>query len=162
MSWSTWIKSSSRLKEARRYMACGLIGLFVAAFGTNVWLTYLYIGTRPMAPNVALGLVRPRNNHGAYYYLSATESASVTLAFWGGWLAIMLVFIIVPKDFIIPPPQTPRWVTHVSASFKTGLEEFSFAYFAIMISALLISFAVIFLFGQRLAHFAAVHGVSAN
>jgi hypothetical protein len=162
MSWSTRIRSSSRFKEARRYVACSLIGLFMAAFGTNLWLTYLYIGTRPMAPNMALGLVHPLNDHGTYYYLSATELASVTLAFWCGWLAIMLVFIIVPKDFLIPPPQAPRWVTHVSASFKTGLEEFSFAYFAVMISALLVSIAVIFLFGQNLAQFAAANGAIAH
>jgi hypothetical protein len=148
------------MKEARRYAACVLIGLFIATFGTNLWLTNLYIGTRPMVPDVTLGLVYPLNNHGSYHYLSATESASVTLAFWCGWLAIMLVLIIVPKDFIIPPPQTPRWITHVSASFKTGLEEFSLAYFAIVVSALVIWIFIIFLFGHVIAQFAASHGVS--
>ncbi len=151
--------SSPRVREVRRYLASGLIGVFMAAFGTNIWLTHSYIGTRPRIPNAALGLVYPLNNHGTYYYLSATELASVKLAFWCGWLTVMLVVVVVPKDFIIPPPQTPRWVTHVSVHFKTGLEEFSLSYFAIMVSALVVSLAAISLFGRDLAQVAAVYGI---
>jgi len=159
MSQSTRAGLPARTSEIRRYVACGLIGFFMATFGTNFWLTNSYIGSRPRTPDIVLHLVYPMNDHGTYYYLSATESASLKLAFWGGMIAILLVVIVVPKDFIIPPPQTPRWITHVSASFRTGLEEFSLGYFAIMISALLASVAAIYLFGQEVAQFAAAHGI---
>jgi len=71
----------------------------------------------------------------------------------------MFVLIIVPKDFIIPPPQTPRWITYVSASFKTGLEEFSLGYFISMLLALVVSIAAIVLFGNEIALFAIAHGI---
>jgi hypothetical protein len=58
-------RSSPGIREVRRYVATGLIGVFIAAFGTNLWLTYSYIGTRPRTPNAALGLMYPLNNHGA-------------------------------------------------------------------------------------------------
>src|SRR5215470_15507001 len=97
-----------QMRELRRYIVCALFGFFVAALGTNIWLFYKYIGTRPLVPNPTMVLVHPLNNHGTYHYLSATESASVTLAFNAALLAILVAFIIAPKEFIIPPPNTPR------------------------------------------------------
>lgn len=70
-----------------------------------------------MVLDPALGFVHPLNNHGTHYYLSAMGPVSLTLAVWCGWPALMLVFVLLSKDFGVPPRNTPRWVTHVSAVF---------------------------------------------
>ncbi len=150
------------MREARRYVASILLGLVIANTGTNFWLTYKYIATRPTVPDKTLGLIHPLNNHGTYYYLTTIESASVNLTFWLAWFVFMLVLIVVPKDFLIPPPSTPRWVSRVSASFRTGLEQFKLGYFAAMAAGFLMSIAICILFGADLVRFAIAHGVVAH
>ncbi len=69
------------------------------------------------------------------------------------------MLVIVPKDSIIPPPQTPRWITYVSVTFKTGLEEFSPRYFVTMVLAFAVSILANFLFGRDLAQVAAEYRI---
>jgi hypothetical protein len=153
---------SFKMTELRRDIACVLVGFFIANFGTTLWLTNLYIATRPATPNPSLGLIFALNVHGSLHYLTRIESASVTLTFWCGWIAFVVLVIVVPKYFIIPPPKTPRWITYVSASYKTGLEQFSLRYFTIMLLALLVSVALMILFGKDFAQFAISHGIAAS
>jgi hypothetical protein len=149
---------SSKTHQIRRYIACVLLGFVVANFITTTWLTYKYIGTRPTHPDPSLGWIYPFKNHGAYYYLSETELSSVTLTFWTEWYSTLLIIIIIPKQFRVSPADTRRWVTHLSASFRTGLEEFKFGYFATMLAGLLSTIGVFILFGSELAQFAIGHG----
>jgi hypothetical protein len=156
------IAGSLNVQEIRRYIACVLFGFSPATFSTDLWLFSKYVKTRPLVPNYVLGLTHPLNNHGTYYYLSAVESASVDLAFWAGWIALFVATIVVPKEFVTPPPNTPGWVTHISSRFKTGLEKFKFSYFMTTLMSFLICIAMIILFGAEIVQFAIALGLAPN
>ncbi len=156
------ILSSITLKEVRRHISCAFLGFFLANFGTTLWLTNLYIATKQIHPDIVAGLVHRFNDHGTYYYVSATESAAVILTFWCGWCALLIVLVVVPKEFTLPPPQAPRWVNRVSVRFKTGLENFRLSYFVTTVLALVVSIALIVFAGARIALFAASHGIVAG
>ena len=114
----------------RRVLTALLIGMFLASLGAVFWQTAHLIAIRPTTPQPALGFVVPFNYGGNFYYLTRAEHARFMLSFWSGRCLFLLVIIAAPKDFVPPPPGTPRWITYISAQASTGLEEFSWFYLA--------------------------------
>lgn len=145
--------------QLRTYFAIVLAGIFAASFAAHLWLFYWYIAHRPAMPRPDLGLVYPLSNHGTYYYLSAVESEELALLFWCAFVAIMLLFIVVPKKFLPPPAQIPRWIGWVSVAFKTGLEDLSRRDCLILGASFLLCLTLIVLAGHGMAQLALSFGM---
>ena len=135
---------STRAAEIRRYIACALIGYYLASFGATLWLDHHYVASRPRQPDPAAGLVHPFNEHGTYYYITASESAAATLSFWTAWTILLVVFLVVPKG----------------RNWTTGLEDFRTDYFVVTLIAVLLSIGLIVFVGPTVASYAAYRGIA--
>lgn len=78
------------------------------------------------------------------------------MAFMAGFL---LTLAIVPKDFILPPPGTPRWITHVGATAKTDLGNPSRRLMTIFLFSLAFYLVVIILAARSIAGFVVSQGI---
>jgi len=74
-------------------------------------------------------------------------------------LSILAAAIIVPKEGILPPPGTPKWVTYLSARAKTDLSHPNRRQTFLFLCAAGSWLAVIWLFGSSIARFVVSHGV---
>jgi hypothetical protein len=141
---SELMPKSSRAAEMRRYIACALIGYYFANFGTTLWLDHYYVESRPRQPDPAAGLVHSFNEHGAYYFVTASEAAAEALSFWGAWISLLLAFLILPR----------------SKNWRTGLEDFRTDYFAVTLIAVLLSVGLIVFAGPGIASYASSRGIT--
>ncbi len=145
--------------QSRRRTAAAIFGIPFACFPIYLWLFYFYFGTRPKNPHPELGLVHSLNNHGTYVFISDTESTGLALLMYMCFAAIALFILVVPKEFILPAPGTPRWITKISGSFKTGLEHPSKELYFIMLGSVAISAAFIWAAGSPIVDYIVTHGV---
>ena len=72
-------------------------------------------------------------------------------------IGLGLAIAVVPKEFMLPPVGTPRWLTYVSASAK--LDPWSSDTIFLWLGFLLIWLAVIWSGGPRIVDFLTSHGV---
>ncbi|HXL98301.1 MAG TPA: hypothetical protein VN932_00105 [Rhizomicrobium sp.] len=110
-------------RSVRTDIAAALISVCGPSFGTYLWLFYAYFSSHPSRPDGGRGFVHPLDNHGAYVFISDAEATGLSLLmvlFVVGFIGALLV---VPKEPVIPPPSTPRWITYVGGRYKTGLDE---------------------------------------
>jgi len=130
-----------------------LIGYFIASLEASLWLDHKYISSRPEQSDPTKGLVHLFDDNGRRLYITHPERAEAALAFWGFCLAGVAVVIIVPKEFEFTPASggTLRRITHI----RTGLEEFRWAYIAILLASTLCSALLIVVAGPAIAGFVA-------
>jgi hypothetical protein len=146
-------------REIRNYIAAAILALCPASFGVNLWLFFGYFSSRPPQPHPELGLVYVLNNHGSYVYISATEStglAMLMIAFFAGFFGAIA---LVPKEAILPPPGTPRWITRISAQFDIFIGTPKRRLMIIFYCALICYLAIIYVAGPSIAEFVVSHGV---
>lgn len=149
-------------RELRNRVAAALGGLLPASFGTHLWLFFFYVAYRPKVPNPELGLVHPLNDHGSYVFISGAESTGLTLLTYIFFAAIVLSLVIVPKDFLLPPPGTPRWITWISGRAKTDLARPSRSLKLIFFASIAFWTALIWLVGAAAVGFVNSHGIVLN
>jgi hypothetical protein len=102
-------------RRLRNDIAAVMFALFIAGFVTHLYLFEKYFYLRAASqPNPALGLVYPLNNHGAYAYLSATESTGMALLWRICFAAFLAAVVVTPKDWVKKDNMQP-WITHASA-----------------------------------------------
>jgi len=66
---------------------------------------------------------------------------------------------IVPKEFITPAPGTPKWMTYVTASFRTDLARPDRRLKIVMTCAAAIYLALIVMAGPIFTRFLVSHGM---
>ena len=143
----------------RRVLTALLLGMFLASFAALFWQTFHLIAIRPTTPRPALGFVVPFDYGGTFYYLTGVEHACFMLSFRSCQYLFLLVIIAVPKDFVLPPPGTPRWISYVSAHARTGMEEFNWFYLAAVGMGAGVWGGVAVAAGDAIARFALRHGL---
>lgn len=146
-------------RQIRNQLATATFALCFASFGTYLWLFFSYFSSRPRQPHPELGLVHVLNNHGSYVYISAAESTGLAMLMIAFFVGFCLTFAIVPKEAILPPPGTPRWLTYVSAQYNTDLAEPTRRLKAIFCCALISYLGIFYLAGSSIADFVVRHGV---
>jgi hypothetical protein len=146
-------------KQARTRAAAAIIGAAPASFVVQMWLFFSYFESRPKEPHPELDLVHALNNHGSYVFISDAEATGLALLMYVFIIAFGLTILIVPKEFKLPPPGTPRWVTKVNASFKTGLEKPSTELTLIFLGSMTFTAAAIWFSGPAIVHFFVTHGL---
>ena len=134
-------------RSTRNDIASAIVALCPASFGTFTWLFYSYFSTHPTKPNVQLGFVHALNNHGSYVYLSDAESTGLVLLAIAFVIAFFGSLAIVPKDPILPSLGTPRWLTYVSGSAHTDLENPTHRLKMIFLGSFVFYLAVIYFLG---------------
>jgi hypothetical protein len=102
-------------RQTRTRVAAAIIAIAPPSFVIQLWLFFSYFDSRPKEPHPELGFVRALNNHGSYVFISDAEMTGLALLMYVFITALGLALLIVPKEFQLPPPGTPRWVTKVSA-----------------------------------------------
>lgn len=117
--------SSNMKRQARTYTAAVLFALMVASFATHTFLffSYFYFSGKPHEPTPEFGLVHALENHGSRVYLTDFEFTGLTLLMIRGIAGLFLSVAIVPKEFLLPPPGTPTWITKISFRAKTDLDQ---------------------------------------
>jgi hypothetical protein len=146
-------------RSARNDIASAISALSLASFGIFLGLAISYISARPTEQNIELGLVNVLKNHGTKVYISDTESTWLCLLLWTFFATFMATLVIVPKDFIVPPPATPRWITHVSARWRTDLSNPTPRLKVIFLCSLVFSLAAIYFIGPAVAGLLIARGV---
>jgi hypothetical protein len=96
---------------------------------------------------------------GGYLYISDVEATGFMLLMFAFFLGFGATMAIVPKEFIPPAPGTPRWMTYVSASFKTDLARPDQRLKIVMACSAAVHLAVIIMAGPILARFLVSHGI---
>jgi len=71
-----------------------------------------------------------------------------------------LTVAIVPKEFVLPPANSPRWLTYVSGRAK--IDPPSVETQTIMLISLFACFAMIWFAGSAIVDFAVSHGIVLN
>jgi len=94
--------------------------------------------------------MRPLNNHGSYVFISDAESTGLALLIYAFIMALGFTILVAPKEFQLPPPGTPRWLTRVSARFKTDLEKPSIELTIIFLCSLACSTVLIWFGGPSI------------
>src|SRR3954462_652344 len=112
-------------RAARNYIACAAGGLCLASFSTYLILFFHYFSSHPAEPDLSRGLVYSLNNHGSYVYLSNGEATGLGLLGIAFVVGFLTGIVAVPKESILPLRGTPRWLTYVSATYRTDLANSS-------------------------------------
>ncbi len=146
-------------RSSRNAVASAAVALCPASFGARLYLFYSDLSSRPQSPNPELGFVQSLNNHGSYVYVTDAESTGLALLSMAFMAGLLLALAIVPKDFILPPRGTPKWLTYVSAAAKTDLANPSKRLMTIFLSSLAFYLAVIILAGLSIADFLVSKGI---
>jgi hypothetical protein len=146
-------------RSVRNAIASAIIALCPVSFCARSYLFDTYLSSRPRSPNLDLGFVQPLNSHGTYVYLTDVEATGMEMlriAFFTGFL---LAIAIVPKDFVLPPRGTPKWVTYVGAAFKHDLGNPSLRLWMIFLCSTAVYLAVVTLAGNSIARFIVSRGI---
>jgi hypothetical protein len=146
-------------REIRNCIAAAVVALCPASFGTFLWLFFGYFSSRPSQPHPELGLVYALNNHGSYVYISTTESTGLAMLMIAFVVGFFVTIAIVPKEAILPPPGTPRWITRISAQFDIFIGTPKRRLMIIFYCALICYLAIIYVAGPSIAEFVVSHGV---
>jgi hypothetical protein len=146
------------IRQIRTRIAAAIAGVLPASFVIHMWLFISYFDSHPREPNPELGLMRPLNNHGSYVFISDAESTGLALLIYAFIMAFGFMILVVPKEFQLPPPGTPRWLTRVSARFKTDLEKPSIELTIIFLGSLACFTVLIWLGGRSIVEFFVANG----
>jgi hypothetical protein len=146
----------------RNRIAAATSAIFVAAFCFYLWLFFSAFASRPKSSHPQFGLIHPLNNHGSYVYISDFDVTSLGLLKIVCVLSLILSIAIVPKDILLPPQGTPRWLTYVSASAKTDLTRPSRPLKVIFAGSLFLTAIIIVLTGPAIVGFAVSRGLIVN
>jgi hypothetical protein len=147
-------------RKIRNYIGILFFVSAPIAFVTHLMLFFRYMTYRPTSPQPELGLIYLLNNHGSYFYLNSTESASLRLLQWAVVACAILGISIVPKKIILPPSSTPRWHAYLSARFRTDFDRPSWERAGVVVASLFLASALIFLIGPRVVAFALSLGMN--
>jgi hypothetical protein len=145
-------------RSFRTTAALALLAVCPASFVTALWLFYSYFSFHPTRPNAAHGFVHALNNHGAYVYLSDTESTGLALLSNVFFVGLLGAFAIFPKDPTLAPPGTARWLTHFYVA-KKDLDNPPPRLKVIFLCFILFYLAVIFFAGPSIVHFVVSRGI---
>jgi hypothetical protein len=145
-------------RSTRNDIASAAIALCPVSFSVRLYLFYSYLSSRPRSPNSELGFVRPLNNHGSYVYLTDVESTGLALLFIAFFAGFALALAIVPKDFVLPPSGTPKWITHLGATFRHDLSHPSRRLVNIFLFSAALYLTAIILIGNSIASFVVSQG----
>jgi hypothetical protein len=138
-------------KSLRNNIAAATAALCPASFAAYLWLDSVYFSSHPSVPNTDLGFVYALNHHGANAYISSTESTGLALLLMAFLLGFLVTLIIVPKEPILPPSGTPKWITFVSGRARTGFSNPTRQMKAIFVCSIASCLAVIYLLGPSIA-----------
>jgi hypothetical protein len=144
-------------RKVRNRIAAVTSAIPFAAFSTFMWLFFSYFSSHPKVPHPDLGLVHRLSNHGSYVYISDSEATGMSLLVLAFLIGAGLTIVIAPKEFMLPPAETPRWLTYVSASAK--MDSWSANTIILQLGFILIWLAVIWTGGPRIVDFVTSHGV---
>jgi hypothetical protein len=146
-------------RQLRNDVAATIFGLFFSNTGADLWLFVKYFSSRPNVPHPDMGLVYPLNNHGSYAYISITESTGLSLLHVVSFTTFFMFFLVVPKDPILPPPGTPRWLTYLGGSAKTDLANPTPRLKTIGLCSIIFWAAVIYFAGHSIVDFVVSEGI---
>jgi len=146
-------------RSVRNYIACAAVALCLPTFIIHMVLFFSYFSSHPTHPNPQTGFLYPLNNHGSYVYLTNVEATGLGLLMVGFGLGFFSGLVAVPKEPILPPRGTPRWLTYVSGSARTDLTNPTPPMKIVFLGAMAFYSIVIILFGSAIAKFAVAHGV---
>jgi hypothetical protein len=146
-------------RSSRNEIATAAAALCPASFGAHLWLFYKYFSSHPTRPDVESGFVYQLNNHGAYVYVSNMEATGLALLWMAFFVGLFLLFIVAPKDFILPSPEMPRWITYVGGIAKTDLANPTPKLKVIFLCSLVFYVVVIWLAGPSIVGLFVSHGV---
>ena len=148
------------MKKSVRYDVVSSLGAICAAsFGTHLFLFFSYFNSHPAAPNIALGLVNPLNNHGSYVYLSDTEWVGLSLLRMVFFACLVGAYAILPKDPTLAPPGTPRWVAHSFYVAQPNSVNCLPRLKTIFLCSIAFFLAVIYLAGPLIVHLLVSHRI---
>lgn len=153
------ITGAAMTRALRNDIASATVAICPASFGAFLWLFFAYFSSHPTTPNDELGLVYKLSNHGSYVYLSATESTGLALLMIAFVVGLVVTLFIVPKDYILPPPGTPRWMTYVGGTAKTDLAKPTPRLRMIFLGSLVFCLGVIYFAGPWLAKLMVARGI---
>jgi len=146
-------------RTIRNKVAAVLAAFLPVSFILHMCLFFQLLGIRPDQPHPEIGLVYPLNNHGSYHYVTGTEATELNLLFNGFLIAFLALLIVVPKDHILPPANTPRWLSYISFSYKTDLENPNPELTRLLLTAAAAWCAIILLAGPLLVRWLVTRGV---
>ncbi|MGH6933245.1 MAG: hypothetical protein ACREEE_12525 [Dongiaceae bacterium] len=146
-------------RSFRNDIASATAPLCIVSFGAFLWLFFAYFSTHPVQPDPERGYVHALSNHGSHVYLTDIESTGLALLMAAFAIGFLLTIAIAPKDHILPPPKTPRWIAYVSARYRTDLADPSPRMKAIFLCSLGCYVAVILLAGRSIASFVVSLGI---
>ena len=148
------------MKKSVRYDVVSSLGaLCAASFGTHLFLFFSYFNSHPAAPNIALGLVNPLNNHGSYVYLSDAEWVGLSLLRMVFFACLVSTYAILPKDPTLAPPGTPRWVAHSFYVAQPNSVNCLPRLKTIFLCSIAFFLAVIYLAGPLIVHLLVSHRI---
>lgn len=82
-----------RLRKPNRWdITAVAMGVAFASFGYFLFLWFRFMDTQPRRPEPTLGLIYSMNNHGSYYYLSATKVTQLSMP--------LIIFAIFALGFV--------------------------------------------------------------
>jgi hypothetical protein len=154
-----WVGVMLMSRSVRNDIASATAALCPASLGSFFWLAFTYFSSRPTEPNTELGLTQRLSNHGSYVYLSNTESTGMVLLMMAFFAGLLATLIFVPKDPILPPPGTPKWITFVGGSAKTDLANPTPRLKVIFLCSLAFYLSVIWFAGPAISSLAVSQGV---
>src|SRR5580700_133463 len=73
------------MKTYRQHLGAILLGAACASFIFSITLWNRFMQTQPRHPNLELGLIYSMNNHGWYYYLSATQADQMMISWYASF-----------------------------------------------------------------------------
>jgi hypothetical protein len=143
----------------RNCIACAAMALCPPAFVLHMALFFSYCSSHPTQPDPRIGMLYPLNNHGSYVYLTKVEATGLGLLIAAFVFGLVAGIAVVPKEPILPPRGTPRWLTYVSGTARTDLANPGRSMKLLFLGAAVFYAAVIILFGRSIAQFAVSHGI---
>jgi hypothetical protein len=143
------------VRVVRNYSAATFLGCAISSFICHLFAFYGYLSSRPRAPNPALGLTHPLNNHGSVVYVSAAEGTGLALLMWSflgfGFVGALLSW----KTFVINPQTRARLRTVVAKS-----DDFTPLTWRVAVVAAVIHAGLVGEFGGWFARLSVVSGNS--
>jgi hypothetical protein len=133
--------------------------MFAASLLALFYLIYMYTGSASAVSVAASGATHLLYYRGACVYLTDIETTGLSLLRLSSLIGVLIPIAIVPKQIVLPPDGTPRWLTLTSARFKTGYELFGRRGWLSFLSGFGLSLAAIIFTGQDVATLLVSHGV---
>lgn len=132
-------------KIRRQDLALIFMGMAFASFGYHLYLWFRLMGTQPRMPDPALGLIYAMNNHGWYYYLSATQTTELGMLMY----IFIALFVLAAITYGHHPVKHP-WEKYRKPDVGSGI------YFAV---SLLLSIVALWSYSCSIASFLVSRGI---